>query len=408
MSELHSNIYFKHPEADVMKRIKSFFMDCNGDEDKLTSIAASINEKDGAQLAYDLITSVGEPEHNLDAESIQMTVGYSVAHFVHGGNGDDIVEDIIEFLYALSPGIHAQAWGYGDDDPWEFWFKHENGNIVRKDDEPLTDEEEHEEIRNSIYAWWHETMPESLNEGILNNENTKIDLDDKYMVFTGKMTHGTRDEMGNIAEDYGANVQNSLNKKTDILVVGDRPGVSKLDKAKALGVKVISEEEFYELVDVDTEEDENNIALLSDFPGFESLNNINTYKASDILSLIKKDSFATIPFSYFKELSDTGKEAQQDLGQCGISVSERGASIAIFVEDDDGGLDVDFTDVASVAVELGLIRKEIIKETIQKGYHLFPEGTEWKWESSNFKFKLSISLSPHASRRLYYSFKYRK
>lgn len=41
----------------------------------------------------------------------------------------------------------------------------------------------------------------------------------------------------------GANVTDSVSKKTDFLIVGEDAG-SKLDKARALGVKTLTEQEF--------------------------------------------------------------------------------------------------------------------------------------------------------------------
>ena len=59
----------------------------------------------------------------------------------------------------------------------------------------------------------------------------------------------TREEMEELAEEYGAMVQKSINGKTTILVVGKKPGASKLDKAKELNVRIISEVEFNNIVD---------------------------------------------------------------------------------------------------------------------------------------------------------------
>ncbi|MES9858770.1 MAG: BRCT domain-containing protein [Sedimenticola sp.] len=249
MAELHSNIYFKHKDPKVMSLLDSLFYESKGNEEKISSICETLSPPNGTVLSKELIGFVDEPQHDLDAESLEKNEGYSVCHFVHGSAGDDIVGKIIEFLYSLCPEIHAQAWGCGDDDPWEYWFKFEGGALKRKDDEPLMDEDdedgEDEEIKNTIYAWWHETMPESIKEGFLN----EIDLEEEYIVFTGKMENGSREEMEELAEDYGANVQKSINGKTTILVVGAKPGASKLNKAEELNVRIISESEFNNIVD---------------------------------------------------------------------------------------------------------------------------------------------------------------
>jgi len=88
-----------------------------------------------------------------------------------------------------------------------------------------------------------------LNEEFDTGGANDLDLDDEFIVFTGKMEQGTRVEMEDAAEEHGANIQKSINGKTTILVVGAKPGNSKLSKAKELGVRVISESEFNSAVE---------------------------------------------------------------------------------------------------------------------------------------------------------------
>lgn len=70
----------------------------------------------------------------------------------------------------------------------------------------------------------------------------------KSFVFTGELQHFTRDEAERLVESLGGRASSSVSKKTDFVVVGESPG-SKLDKARELGVKVITEEEFRKLVE---------------------------------------------------------------------------------------------------------------------------------------------------------------
>ncbi|MGC8764520.1 MAG: NAD-dependent DNA ligase LigA [Brevinematia bacterium] len=72
-------------------------------------------------------------------------------------------------------------------------------------------------------------------------------LSGKRVVFTGKATNFTRDEFMELVRKYGGMPSDSVSKSTDILVVGENPG-SKLEKAKSLGVKIMSEDEFLKLI----------------------------------------------------------------------------------------------------------------------------------------------------------------
>jgi DNA ligase (NAD+) len=66
-------------------------------------------------------------------------------------------------------------------------------------------------------------------------------------VLTGKLETLTRDEAAAHIESRGGRVTSSVSKKTNYVVAGEEAG-SKLDKAQALGVKVINEQEFAEML----------------------------------------------------------------------------------------------------------------------------------------------------------------
>lgn len=69
------------------------------------------------------------------------------------------------------------------------------------------------------------------------------------IVFTGKMQKGTRSEMQELARSMGARVQNSVGGATNILVCGAKVGGKKLEKARTMGVRILTEEDFLSLID---------------------------------------------------------------------------------------------------------------------------------------------------------------
>jgi len=69
----------------------------------------------------------------------------------------------------------------------------------------------------------------------------------KSFVFTGALEHRSREEAGEIVQQHGGKVSGSVSKKTDYVVVGADPG-SKFEKAKDLGVTILSETEFEKLI----------------------------------------------------------------------------------------------------------------------------------------------------------------
>lgn len=66
-------------------------------------------------------------------------------------------------------------------------------------------------------------------------------------VLTGSLQQYTRDEASVIIESYGGKASGSVSKKTSYVLAGENAG-SKLNKAEALGIRIISEEEFTEMI----------------------------------------------------------------------------------------------------------------------------------------------------------------
>ena len=169
--EIHSHIYYKHANPKINVLFDQLFSNVDGNKADFLAISTSIHPELGAVLAQDLMDQVDSVAHDLGTEMLKHQAGYSIAYFCHGSAGDEFIEMIVQFIQDLSPDIHVQAWAHGDDDPWEFWLKFEDGELIRKDNEPFQDPEEDEMIYETIYAWWHQQMPKEIKEGYLNHED---------------------------------------------------------------------------------------------------------------------------------------------------------------------------------------------------------------------------------------------
>ena len=87
-------------------------------------------------------------------------------------------------------------------------------------------------------------------------ENSKVfnkdgKLNGKTIMFTGGFEKISRSEAKSLVEDNGGKVLGSISKKLSILVTGDnKPIKSKIEKAKELRVKIISESDWYKLLNI--------------------------------------------------------------------------------------------------------------------------------------------------------------
>ena len=113
-----------------------------------------------------------------------------------------------------------------------------------------------ETIAQSITEWfavdWHRAIIKKWEKaGVLMQAQAAIDLPQTLagltIVVTGGLTNFTRDSIAETITAHGGKPASSVSKKTDYVLVGTDPG-SKLAKAQELGVKIIDEARFLELV----------------------------------------------------------------------------------------------------------------------------------------------------------------
>ncbi len=79
-------------------------------------------------------------------------------------------------------------------------------------------------------------------------EIKKTGLFSKTFVFTGELENFSRSEAERLVREYGGNAGSSVSTNTDFLVAGNNPG-SKYAKAKKLGIKIINEDNFKEMLE---------------------------------------------------------------------------------------------------------------------------------------------------------------
>ncbi len=92
---------------------------------------------------------------------------------------------------------------------------------------------------------------ESLKNAGVNMKSLTVITDTRFegktFVLTGTLTQFTRAEASKIIEEFGGKTSSSVSKKTSFVLAGEAAG-SKLDKANALGIEIISEEQFKEMI----------------------------------------------------------------------------------------------------------------------------------------------------------------
>ena len=113
-----------------------------------------------------------------------------------------------------------------------------------------------EVVAKSIFDWFHneknlKLIDELINNGVKIKNTVKMDgagkLKGLSFVFTGELDSVSRETAKEKVRALGGETPASVSKNTSYVVAGSSPG-SKYEKARKLGVKILDEKEFLEII----------------------------------------------------------------------------------------------------------------------------------------------------------------
>lgn len=128
--------------------------------------------------------------------------------------------------------------------------------LLSADLQTLTDIPDIGEITaTNIYEWFHQEqsrhMIERLRQAGVNFESKRVITDSRFagltFVLTGALSKFTREEATEKIELFGGKASGSVSKKTSYVVVGENAG-SKERKARELGIPILSEDDFLNMI----------------------------------------------------------------------------------------------------------------------------------------------------------------
>ena len=130
-------------------------------------------------------------------------------------------------------------------------------NLMKASFETLSYTDDIGEITaNSVYEFFNQEQTHDLikrlkdakvNMELNEDENTDERFFGKTFVLTGSLEKYTREEASEIIEKFGGKTSSSVSKKTSYVLAGEDAG-SKLTKAENLGIPIITEDEFEEMI----------------------------------------------------------------------------------------------------------------------------------------------------------------
>ena len=204
MSSLCLKIYAQPKDPDSLEKIQQFIALVEASD------YAAIEAMDAEDALYDV--------DDILNTHIESSTTDGVVYMAFESSSSLEVEVLVDFLHNLGASeveISAFSTQVG-----EYFF-------LKNDGEYLSD------YSDAEWQW----LP-----------NPQAGLAGEHVVVTGTFEDHDRAVMEELVVEQGGKVQQSVNAKTTLLVVGSKPGKSKVDKANALGIRKITEAEFFELL----------------------------------------------------------------------------------------------------------------------------------------------------------------
>ncbi len=134
-------------------------------------------------------------------------------------------------------------------------FKSLRALVEATEEELLSVDDIGKVVAESILAWFSDednlkllAELEELGVKVRNETSVALPLEGRSYIVTGTLASMGREEAEDKLRELGATVTSSVTKNTTALIVGEKPGKSKMDKAEKLGILRLGEDEFLKLI----------------------------------------------------------------------------------------------------------------------------------------------------------------
>ena len=191
---------------------------------KLTFEDVSSLKKNGKKFAQNLIDAIEESKHR---DLYRLVNALGIRHV-----GVKLAKTLCKTYSTMDKLMNATY--------EELYMKEEIGKIIAKSITDFFKEEQTIDLINKLKEY-------GVNMEAIKEEGTDERFAGLTFVLTGTLEKYSRDEAQEIIEKLGGKTSGSVSKKTSYVLAGESAG-SKLTKAQELGVKIISENEFEEMI----------------------------------------------------------------------------------------------------------------------------------------------------------------
>ncbi len=191
---------------------------------KLTFEDVASLKKNGKKFAQNLIDAIEESKHR---DLYRLVNALGIRHV-----GVKLAKTLCKTYSTMDKLMNATY--------EELYMKEEIGKIIAKSITDFFKEEQTIDLINKLKEY-------GVNMEAIKEEGTDERFAGLTFVLTGTLEKYSRDEAQEIIEKLGGKTSGSVSKKTSYVLAGESAG-SKLTKAQELGVKIISENEFEEMI----------------------------------------------------------------------------------------------------------------------------------------------------------------
>ncbi|MDR2345517.1 MAG: NAD-dependent DNA ligase LigA [Planctomycetaceae bacterium] len=186
-------------------------------------------------------------------DGIGEIIAASLYNFLHSDYGKKTIEELISEFAKKRDGSNQKT--FFDDEYSPQTIQSRKLNILSDEDNSnvnlnVTKNQNTTNKNNIGESNMSKKISENseISENVSDKTSRKLPLSGLTIVVTGTLEQFSRDEINTVIESYGGKATSSVSSNTSFVVVGKKPGNTKIKQAEKLGIKTIDESEFNNLI----------------------------------------------------------------------------------------------------------------------------------------------------------------